>query len=84
MPIYDYQCSSCKHEFTEKHSIDDRYLPEQSNCPSCGETGTISKVILSAPGIAPPDWTKGIDGDFKQTMKMVKRASGKKNTIPDY
>ncbi|NJD08414.1 MAG: zinc ribbon domain-containing protein [Methylococcaceae bacterium] len=44
MPTYDYQCQSCRHEFTVTHKIAD----PAPRCPQCG--GEVRKK-LSAPAI---------------------------------
>lgn len=44
MPTYDYQCSSCKHEFTALHKISDPAPP----CPECGAQ---AQKKLSAPAV---------------------------------
>ncbi len=32
MPIFDYQCARCQHEFTEVVSLNSKYNPK---CPKC-------------------------------------------------
>jgi putative FmdB family regulatory protein len=44
MPTYDYQCQTCKHEFTAMHKISE----EAPKCPDCG--GEVRKK-LSAPAV---------------------------------
>lgn len=44
MPIYEYQCGSCKHIFDELQKISDAPLKD---CPECKE-GQLKKLI-SAP-----------------------------------
>lgn len=44
MPTYDYQCPSCKHEFTAMRKISEAAPP----CPQCG--GEVKKK-LSAPAV---------------------------------
>ncbi|MBM3298155.1 MAG: zinc ribbon domain-containing protein [Candidatus Aminicenantes bacterium] len=45
MPIYEYQCLDCKHEFETMQKASD---PPEKKCPKCG--GRLSKVI-SAPAL---------------------------------
>lgn len=47
MPMYDYRCKECGHEFSEVHSIND--LPP--DCPEC-ETEEVQRLITSAPTFA--------------------------------
>ncbi len=44
MPTYDYQCQSCRHEFSALHKISD----PAPHCPECG--GEVKKK-LSAPAV---------------------------------
>jgi putative FmdB family regulatory protein len=34
MPIYQYKCDNCEHEFEEWNNMEER---EQVECPECGE-----------------------------------------------
>ena len=45
MPTYDYQCQSCKKDFTAMHKISEAAPP----CPECG--GADVKKKLSAPAV---------------------------------
>lgn len=36
MPLYEYKCNSCKHEFEQFGHVDDKL----TICPECGMTGT--------------------------------------------
>ena len=44
MPIYEYRCSACGHEFEILQKISDRPLTE---CPACGKS-TLSKLVSAA------------------------------------
>jgi putative FmdB family regulatory protein len=44
MPIYEYQCSACGHEFEALQKMNDEPLTE---CPVCDET-TLQKLISAA------------------------------------
>jgi len=60
MPTYDYQCQSCRHDFTIQHKIAD----PAPRCPQCG--GEVRKK-LSAPAIggkssSPPSFSGGCNG----------------------
>lgn len=47
MPMYDYRCKNCGHEFTETHGFDETAL----ECPEC-ESEDIERVIKGAPTFA--------------------------------
>ena len=44
MPIYEYGCKSCGHQFEEIQKVSDAPL---SVCPKCGDEGL--KKLISAP-----------------------------------
>lgn len=80
MPIYDYECQSCKHVFTDTKRISERKEPESSPCPKCGEM-KVQQVILSAPSVADPvriGVTKK-DSGFKEVLAGIhSRTAGSK------
>jgi len=45
MPLYEYQCTKCKHRFERIQKFSD---PEVKKCPECG--GKVEK-LLSAPAV---------------------------------
>lgn len=44
MPIYEYVCADCQHQFEKIQKISESALTQ---CPEC-EHGTVSKVITAA------------------------------------
>lgn len=40
MPLYEYQCKSCEHQFELRQKFSD---PPASECPNCG--GEVEKMI---------------------------------------
>jgi len=56
MPIYDYKCSSCEHEFERILSISRRNEPIENECPNC-----LEKTV-----------TMKISGDFKSVQPEFK------------
>lgn len=47
MPIYEYKCEKCGHEFEREQSVHD---PAPASCPSNGCRGKVKRVF-SAPAI---------------------------------
>lgn len=45
MPIYDYKCRGCGHEFEELARISD---PPATRCPACGVDGGVFRLISGA------------------------------------
>jgi putative FmdB family regulatory protein len=73
MPMYDYRCKVCGHEFTEIHAINDP-LPE---CPEC-EAEAVQRLITTAPTFA-----KGIlthAGDSRRSSKEQLRDKWREET----
>lgn len=72
MPLYDYECESCKHRFEARYSIKEMKVPEGQPCPECGEF-KVKKIFAGAPsigdavrlGIRRPD-----DG-FKEVLQKI-------------
>ena len=44
MPIYEYECGSCRHRFEAIQKISE---PVHKDCPACGKT-TLKKLISAA------------------------------------
>ena len=44
MPIYEYKCADCEHQFEKIQKISDAPL---TDCPAC-EAGTVSKMVSAA------------------------------------
>ncbi|HIJ11756.1 TPA: zinc ribbon domain-containing protein [Candidatus Woesearchaeota archaeon] len=41
MPIYDYKCKECSHNWEEQQSLIARNVPRYNPCPECGSSGNI-------------------------------------------
>ncbi len=52
MPIYDFKCNECNHEFEKVLMIADYETPLAEPCPNCDTSGEIEQFLSSAPGIA--------------------------------
>jgi len=64
MPLYDYKCKECDHEFEEVRKIKDRY---EVSCPKC--TGKCDLLITCKKR----DWFRPfVTEDFDDTPILVK------------
>ena len=45
MPIYEFRCAECGHEFEKLQKMSD---PDPEICPECGKRGGISRLISAA------------------------------------
>ena len=79
--IYDYKCGSCEHKFVKHLKMDDRKLPTNKPCPSCGVDGEVKQLLgvtATVSGVSSrdtrPEW-------FKSRLKDIKNRSGKDNTM---
>ena len=82
MPLYNYACRDCGHEWDENLRMDDRKIPLEQPCTECGSNNLYQ--VISAPKIV-RDVGGGIkvDDGFREVISKVK--SGHKiNNIKDY
>jgi putative FmdB family regulatory protein len=69
MPIYEYQCQGCQHQFEAIQKMSDDALVD---CPSCGEPQLRKKISATAFRLKGNGW---YETDFK--------TGGKKNLAGD-
>ena len=55
MPIYEYRCPDCGHEFEKIQSFSDDPVKD---CPSCGASDVRKKISLSAFSLKGSGWYK--------------------------
>jgi putative FmdB family regulatory protein len=83
MPLYEYQCSACKHLWDDIYTIAKRNQPTKKPCPNCGK----KKVVKSDASIQIIDAVRlGItrpDHGFKDVISKIKKAHPR-NTMRDY
>lgn len=60
MPIYEYQCQSCQHEFEALQKISDTAL---TDCPECREPALRKKISAAGFRLAGSGW---YETDFKK------------------
>jgi putative FmdB family regulatory protein len=63
MPIYEYQCGDCAHEFEALQKMSDEALVD---CPECSNAALIKKVSAAAFRLAGSGW---YETDFKSGNK---------------
>ena len=73
MPIYDYRCSDCSHEFEALQKLSDALL---TTCPECGKETLRKQVSAPAFRLAGSGW---YETDFKKD-KQRNLADGAKPT----
>jgi putative FmdB family regulatory protein len=78
MPIYEYACRSCGHEFEELQKISEKPLVK---CPSCGNKSLVKKVSAAGFRLKGGGW---YETDFKTKAKKdgdaASTESGGKNS----
>ena len=62
MPLYDYECKKCGHDFSKALKMSEKDDPLSEDCPECSATDSIIKIIGS------PRITSG--RTFNMTEKM--------------
>lgn len=81
--IYEYKCSPCSHTWEENILMVDREKPLSLPCPSCKESGKISRVLhataLASHGVVTPQQKAG-DG-WNDTLKRIHMGAGKDSKI---
>ena len=63
MPIYEYRCDSCSHEFETMQKMSEDPL---QNCPECDEKGLVKKVSAAGFRLKGSGW---YETDFKSGNK---------------
>ena len=78
MPIYDYRCSDCSHEFEALQKLSDALL---TTCPECGKETLRKQVSAPAFRLAGSGW---YETDFKTGNQKNLAGDGKeKNSSGD-
>tara|TARA_B110000495_G_scaffold117651_1_gene102107 strand:- start:1046 stop:1312 length:267 start_codon:yes stop_codon:yes gene_type:complete len=45
MPLYDFECEKCSHNYEEFYTIADMDVPLKLPCPSCKKKGGIIRIV---------------------------------------
>ena len=48
MPVYEYGCSECSHQFEAFKTMAEYDVPLKEECPSCYKVGYITRLISGA------------------------------------
>lgn len=79
--IYSYQCEKCSHIFDMDLEVDHRNDPLSKPCPSCSEISVKRNFIAPAIVSGGGEIISKTDSGWNDTLKRIKKASGKSNTI---
>lgn len=82
MPLYEYVCGSCDHQFSDVLKVDDRKKPCDEDCPNCDSKGHISMKVSSARIVSGVGTMQSrTPTDFRDRLKEIKKMSGVDCTI---
>lgn len=70
MPIYEYKCNGCGHQFESMKSVGEREAPCAEPCPQCNKKKKIVRDFRSAP-VGGVDATVGPGSDFKALARKM-------------
>ena len=73
MPLYNYHCDACNHDFEQSLKIAEMHQPIAEPCPSCRAEGQVRKTISGAPSLGDPvrlGITKA-DNGFKEVLQKI-------------
>jgi len=74
MPVYEYGCSECSHEFEEFKTIAEYDVPLKEACPSCYKVGYISRLISGAEICDPVSLgVKKVPKGYNEIIKNIKK-----------
>lgn len=69
MPLYDFECETCKHTFEEFQTIANMDNPLKESCPSCKEKGSIIRIVGQV-GIGDSSRLESTKGRLKPTKEF--------------
>ena len=74
MPVYEYGCSECLHEFEEFKTIAKYDVPLSEPCPSCYKVGYISRLISGAEICDPISvGVRKVPKGYNEVIKNIKK-----------
>jgi putative FmdB family regulatory protein len=76
MPLYEYKCNACEHQWDDFYTVASRNKPTKKPCPKCGEKKVIKMDASSVQcidsvrlGIRRPD------NGFKEIISKIKKGN---------
>jgi putative FmdB family regulatory protein len=78
MPLYDFECEKCSHNYEEFYTIAEMDKPLSKSCPSCKKKGGIIRIVGKGRIVdsARLELTKGRlkpTKDFTEVMTRIKK-----------
>ena len=74
MPVYEYGCSECLHEFEEFKTIAKYDVPLSEPCPSCYKIGYITRLISGAEICDPVSvGVTKVPKEYNEVVKNIKK-----------
>ena len=74
MPVYEYGCNECSHEFEEFKTIAEYDIPLSEPCPSCYKVGYISRLISGAKICDPVSLgVRKVPTGYNEVVKNIKK-----------
>ena len=75
MPVYEYGCNECSHEFEEFKTMAEYDVPLREPCPSCYKVGYISRLISGADICDPVSLgVKKVPTGYNEVIKNIKKS----------
>jgi len=74
MPIYEYHCESCNHEFEELLNVSKRDEPINNPCPECNEKSIRKGVSLTIMGADATFTLEKQCPGFKKRMEEISKS----------
>ena len=74
MPVYEYGCNECSHNFEEFKTIAEYDIPLSEPCPSCYKIGYIQRLISGAEICDPVSvGVRKVPKGYNEVVKNIKK-----------
>ena len=74
MPVYEYGCSECSHQFEECKTIAEYDAPLKEACSSCYKVGYITRLISGADICDPVSLgVRKVPSGYNEVVKNIKK-----------